>query len=194
MTLPKFREDDRFTYADYLTWNDVQQWELIDGVAFCMSPSPNRRHQELLLALARPIADYLDDKRCTVFVAPFDVCLPSLANDSNDEIDTVVQPDIFVVCDPEKLDDHACKGAPDLIVEILSPSTLKRDITTKYELYQRHGVKEYWLVYPNDRTLLIYKLSDENRYVAPEVFGEDDSVPVPLLGDLVIDMGKVFRV
>ena len=193
MTLPNFKAEDRFTYANYLTWEDDQQWELIDGVAFYMSPSPSRLHQELLHALARPIADYLDDKKYTVFVAAFDVCLTSHANDSNDEIDTVVQPDIFVVCDPEKLDDRACKGAPDLIVEILSPSTLKRDITTKYELYQRHGVKEYWLVYPNDRTLLIYKLSDEGRYAAPEVFGEDDAVPVPLLGDLVIDMGKVFR-
>ena len=194
MTLPKFQENDRFTYADYLAWDDDQQWELIHGVAFCMSPSPNRRHQELLLALARPIADYLDDKKCSIFVAPFDVCLPLLANDSNDEIDTVVQPDIFVVCDLEKLDDRACKGAPDLIVEILSPSTLKRDITTKYELYQRHGVKEYWLVYPNDRTLLVYRLSGDGRYAAPDVYGEGDTVPVTLLGDLVIDMRKVFRV
>jgi Uma2 family endonuclease len=136
MSLPKFEEEDSFTYADYLTWDDEQRWELIDGEAFCMSPGPNRRQQELLLALARPFADYLDDKRCTVFVAPFDVCLPSYNNESDEEIDTVVQPDIIVVCDPEKLTERACKGAPDLIVEILSPSTLKRDIITKYELYQ----------------------------------------------------------
>jgi Uma2 family endonuclease len=147
----------------------------------------------MLLALARPFADYLDGKKCSIFVAPFDVSLPSHANESDEEIDTVVQPDIFVVCDKEKLTDHACKGAPDLIVEILSPGTFKRDITTKYELYQRHGVKEYWLMYPNDRTLLVYRLSEDGRYAPPEVFGEGDIVPVPLLGKLAIDMGKVFR-
>lgn len=193
MALPDFKEHDRFTYADYLTWDDEQRWELIDGEAFCMSPGPNRRHQELLLALARPFADYLDDKACSIFVAPFDVCLSSHANESDEEIDTVVQPDIFVVCDPGKLTDRACKGAPDLVVEILSPGTSKRDITTKYELYQRHGVKEYWLLYPNDRTLLVYRLSAEGRYLAPDVFGEGDAVPVSLLGDLEIDMGRVFR-
>jgi len=193
MALPIFKGEDRFTYADYLTWDDEQRWELIEGEAFCMSPGPNRRHQELLLALARPFADYLDDKRCTVFVAPFDVCLPSYNNESDEEVDTVVQPDIIVVCDPEKLTERACKGAPDLIVEILSPSTLKRDITTKYELYQRHGVKEYWIMYPNDRTLLVYRLTDNGRYASPEVFGEGDTVLVQLLGDLAIDMGKVFR-
>lgn len=193
MSLPNFKEHDRFTYADYLTWDDDQRWELIDGEAFCMSPGPNRRHQELLLALARPFADYLDDKDCSIFVAPFDVCLSSLVNESDEEIDTVVQPDIFVVCDPDKLTDRACKGAPDLIVEILSPGTSKRDITVKYGLYQRHGVKEYWLIYPNDRTLLVYRLSADSRYAAPDVFGEGDMVPVPLLGDLMIDMGKVFR-
>ncbi len=99
----------------------------------------------------------------------------------------------MVVCDHDKLDDRGIKGAPDLVVEIISPSTAKRDITTKYELYQRHGVKEYWLMYPNDRTLLVYRLSDDSRYASPEVYGEGEIVPVPLLGDLVIDMGKVFR-
>ena len=193
MALPNFKEHDRFTYADYLTWDDDQRWELIDGEAFCMSPGPNRRHQELLLALARPFADYLDDKKCSIFVAPFDVCLTSDANESDVVIDTVVQPDIFVVCDPGKLTDRACKGAPDLVVEILSPGTSKRDITVKFELYRRHGVKEYWLLYPNDRTLLVYRLSEEGKYASPEVFGEGEVVPVPLLGDLTIDMGKVFR-
>ena len=193
MALPKLKEEDRFTYADYLMWSDDQRWELIDGDAFCMSPGPNRRHQELLLALARRFADYLDDKRCTVLVAPFDVCLSSNAKESDEEIGTVIQPDIIIVCDPGKLDDRACKGAPDLIVEILSPGTLKRDITTKYELYQRNGVKEYWIMYPNDRTLLVYRLSGDNRYGAPEVFGEADIVPVPLLGDLSINMATVFK-
>jgi Uma2 family endonuclease len=193
MTLPKFKEEDRFSYADYLTWDDDQRWELIDGVAFCMSPGPSRRHQELLLELARIFANYLDDKKCTVFVAPFDVCLFAYADEADEELDTVVQPDIFVVCDSTKLTDRACKGSPDLIVEILSPGTLKRDITTKYELYQRHGVKEYWLIYPNDRTLLVYRLDENGTYARPDVFGAEELVPVPLLGELIVDMGRVFR-
>ncbi|HIJ94668.1 MAG TPA: Uma2 family endonuclease [Desulfuromonadales bacterium] len=192
MALPKLKDDDRFTYVDYLTWDDDQRWELIDGEVFCMSPGPSRRHQELLLSLARPFADYLDDKKCSILVAPFDVCLSSISNELNEEIDTVVQPDILIVCDPEKLTDRACKGAPDLIIEIISPSTSKHDITTKYDLYQRYGVKEYWLLYPNDRTLLVYRLGNDGTYVQPDVFGEGDLVPVPLLGELVINMGKVF--
>lgn len=193
MTLPEFKEEDRFTYADYLTWDDGQRWELIYGEAFCMSPGPNRLHQKWLGELFVQLHTHLEGKQCEVYLAPFDVCLTSGANESDEEIDTVVQPDIFVVCDPGKLTDRACKGAPDLVVEIISPSTAKRDITTKYELYQRYGVKEYWLMYPNDRTLLVYRLSDDGRYVLPEVFGEGDTVQATLLGDLVIDMGKVFR-
>ena len=193
MPLPKFKDGDRFTYADYLTWDDDQQWELIDGVAFCMSPGPNRLHQKWLGELHRQIANYLEAKPCEVYLAPFDVRLSDSTDASDEETITVVQPDIIVVCDHDKLDDRGVKGAPDLVVEIISPSTAKRDITTKYELYQRYGVKEYWLMYPNDRTLLVYRLSDNSKYAAADVFGESDIVPVPLLGDLTIDMGKVFR-
>lgn len=193
MALPKFKEDDRFTYADYLTWDDDQRWELIDGEAFCMSPGPSRLHQKWLGELHRQIANYLEERPCEVYLAPFDVRLQDLPGASDEGTLTVVQPDIMVVCDLDKLDDRGIKGAPDLVVEIISPSTAKRDITVKHQLYQRYGVKEYWLLYPNDRTLLVYKLSEEGRYSQPMVFGEGDIVPVPLLGDLVIDMGKVFR-
>jgi Uma2 family endonuclease len=193
MALPKFKLEDRFTYADYLAWDDDQRWELIDGVAFCMSPAPSRLHQKWLGDLFAQFHAYLEGKPCEVYIAPFDVRLAEYSDVSDEEINTVVQPDIMVVCDREKLDDRGVKGAPDLVVEIISPSTAKRDITTKYELYQRHGVKEYWLMYPNDRTLLVYRMSADGIYVQPEVFGEGDIVPVPLLGDMEIDMGKVFR-
>jgi Uma2 family endonuclease len=193
MALPKFKEEDRFTYADYLTWDDDQRWELIDGEAFCMSPGPNRLHQKWLGELFVKFHSYLEGKPCEVYLAPFDVRLPEYSDTSDEETMTVVQPDLMVICDHDKLDDRGVKGAPDLVVEIISPSTAKRDITTKYELYQRHGVKEYWLMYPNDRTLLVYRLSEDGKYAPPEVFGEGDIVPVPLLGDLAIDMGKVFR-
>jgi Uma2 family endonuclease len=193
MALPKFKEEDRFTYADYLTWDDEQRCELIDGVAYCMSPGPNRRHQKWLGELFAQFHSYLEGKSCEVYLAPFDVRLPDFSDATDEETITVVQPDIMVICDRDKLDDRGVKGAPDLIVEILSPSTAKRDITTKFELYQRHGVKEYWLIYPNDKTLLVYRLTDNGRYASPEVFGEGDTVMVQLIGDLAIDMGKVFR-
>ncbi len=193
MSLPKLKEEDRFTYADYLTWSDDQRWELIDGEAFCMSPGPNRIHQKWLGELHRQIANYLEESQCEVYIAPFDVRLQDLPDASDESTITVVQPDLMVVCDRDKLDDRGIKGAPDFVVEIISPSTAKRDITVKPQLYQRHGVKEYWLLYPNDKTLLVYKLSEEGKYAQPEVFGEGELVPVPLLGDLVIDMGKVFR-
>ena len=193
MALPRFKEEDRFTYADYQAWYDDQRWELIDGEAFCMSPGSNRLHQKWLGELHHQIANYLEARPCEVYLAPFDVRLQDLPDASDEDTITVVQPDIMVVCDRDKLDDRSIKGTPDLVVEIISPSTAKRDITVKHQLYQRHGVKEYWLLYPNDRTLLVYKLSEEGRYAQPKVFGEGDVVPAPLLGELVIDMGKVFR-
>jgi Uma2 family endonuclease len=193
MALPKFKEEDRFTYADYLTWQDDQRWELIDGEAFCMSPGPNRLHQKWLGELYRQFANYLVGKPCEVYLAPFDVRLQDYLDASDEETITVVQPDLMIICDTNKLDERGVKGAPDIVVEIISPSTAKRDIKTKFELYQRHGVKEYWIMYPNDRTLLVYRLSGDNRYGTPEVFGEADIVSVPLLCDLNIDMAAVFR-
>lgn len=193
MPMPKIMEEVRFTYADYLTWDDDQRWELIDGEAFCMSPGPNRLHQKWLGDLFVQFHAYLEDKPCEVYLAPFDVRLPECSDATDEETITVVQPDILVVCDNTRLDDRGVKGAPDLVVEIISPSTAKRDITTKFELYQRHGVKEYWLMYPNDRTLLVYRLSAEGKYLPPDVFGEGDTVPVSLLGELEINMDRVFR-
>lgn len=193
MAVPRIKEDDRFSYADYLTWDDGQRWELIDGVAFCMTPAPNRRHQSLLGELHRQFSNYLMDKPCQVYLAPFDVRFPDAPEDGNDEIMTVVQPDIVVVCDQNKLDEQGAKGAPDLVVEILSPSTSKRDISVKFELYQRHGVKEYWLLYPNEKLLQLYRLADDGRYGAPLAFGPEERVAVPLLGELEIDLARVMR-
>jgi Uma2 family endonuclease len=192
MALPGFKEEDRFTYADYLTWDDDQRWELIDGEAFCMSPGPNRLHQKCLGELFAQFHSYLVGKPCEVYMAPFDVRLQDHLDASDEETITVVQPDLMIICDTNKLDERGVKGAPDLVVEIISPSTAKHDITTKFELYQRHGVKEYWILYPNDRTLLVYRLIDDGRYASPEVFGEGDTVSVQLLGELVIDMGKIL--
>jgi len=103
-----------------------------------------------------------------------------------------VQPDILVVCDKTKLDDRGCNGAPDLVIEILSPATAIHDLKTKFELYQRFAVKEYWIIHPVDQTLFVYKLDEQGRYGAPDRYAQTDTVPVPLLGELVVDLAKVF--
>ena len=192
MSLPRQNYTDRFSYADYLAWPDEERWELIDGVAYCMSPSPGSRHQELSMELCRQVSNHLKDKTCKVYNAPFDVRLSEQVNASDNYIDTVVQPDILVVCDKAKLDQRGCNGAPDLIIEILSPSTAARDMKEKFELYQRFAVKEYWLVHPNDQTVMVFKLLDSGLYGRADMYAAGDHVPVPLLGELEIDLAKVF--
>lgn len=192
MPLPRTADNQRFTYADYLSWSDDKRWELIDGIAYSMSPAPGTRHQRMSGALFNQIYNHLKGKQCEVFAAPFDVRLSDSPSTSDNYIDTVVQPDISVICDKSKLDERGCNGAPNLIVEILSPATAGHDLKTKYELYQRHGVKEYWIIHPAEKTLLVYQLEEQGRYGAAGRFAGDDKVPVGLLGDLVVDLGEVF--
>lgn len=176
---------DRFTYADYLTWPDDERWELIDGQAYAMCPAPTWHHQEVLMELSRQVANFLLGKRCRVLAAPFDVRLPK-QNDTDDQTDTVVQPDLVVVCDPNKLDRAGCRGAPDWVVEVLSPSTAARDQITKRDLYQRHGVKEYWLVHAEDGVLMRYFLND-GIFQAPRIDVMQGSTEVAVLPGLKID-------
>jgi len=192
MNLALNNSDQLWTYADYLKWNDGQRWELIDGVAYCMSPAPGRRHQELSGALFYQLFAHLKGKPCKVYDAPFDVRLSEQQDTSDNYIETVVQPDILVVCDKFRLDDRGCNGAPDLIIEITSPSTAKMDLSVKFDLYQKHGVKEYWIVHPSEKTVMAFKLQETGLYGAPDRYGDDGKVAVPLLGDLVIDLKEVF--
>ncbi len=181
-----------FTYADYLTWPDGERWELIDGQAFAMSPAPSNFHQLIVGELFRQIANHFDDKPCRPFVAPFDVRLPR-AGTADSEIDSVVQPDITVVCDPDKLkDNHGCLGAPDWVIEVLSPATAVRAHSTKRALFERHGVAEYWLVHPGDRSVTIYRLED-GAYGKPLVFGVADGCSALAFPDLVIPVAGIFR-
>ncbi len=189
---PRLKVQERFTYADYLSWSDEERWELIDGVAYSMSPAPSRMHQKLSAALFNQIFNYLKGKTCETYSAPFDVRLPETPKVPDEQIETVVQPDIVVICDPDKLDDKGCKGAPDLIVEILSPSTAEHDLKDKFYLYQRVGVREYWIVNQTDKTLMVFKLNSVGEYGRPEMYGSRDIVVVPLLGDLEIDLAEVF--
>jgi len=141
--------DVRYTYTDYLKWDDDKRRELIDGVPYLMA-SPNRRHQEILSNLITQVSSFLEGKHCKFFVPVFDVRLNA---DTFDDI--VVQPDLTVVCDHSILNDAGCKGAPDMVVEILSPSTAQYDKTLKYNTYQIAGIREYWIVDPNDETLAV---------------------------------------
>lgn len=149
-------DDPRFTYADYLQWSDDERWELVGGVAHGMSPAPSPRHQEWLVGILVQVARALEGGPCRVYVAPFDVRLaPPGATDG--EVEDVVQPDLAVICDRAKIDARGCHGPPDWIVEILSPRTKLRDQVVKRDLYARHGVREYWIVDPDARTLVIYR-------------------------------------
>ncbi|NEV63371.1 Uma2 family endonuclease [Thiorhodococcus minor] len=155
------------TYAEYRGWPEDQRFELIEGVAYAMAPAPSRLHQRLTFELAREIARVSEGSGCEVNVAPFDVRLPE-GSEADDDILTVVQPDISLVCDPSKLDDKGCRGAPDWLIEVLSPATAGHDQVRKLLLYERHGVKEYWLVHPVDRVVTMYRLED-GAYGRPAV-------------------------
>jgi len=182
------QEREYYTYADYCEWNDGNRWELIDGEAYLMA-APGVNHQRLLGRIFRKFADYLDDKECEVFIAPFDIRLnPDKADD------TVVQPDLVVICDPEKLiDGKACKGSPDLVIEILSPSTSKHDLTVKFNKYRQAGVKELWYVYPSPDIQItkVYKWSN-GEYLA-YAYSSEDEITVGILPELTIDMKDIFK-
>jgi Uma2 family endonuclease len=174
-----------YTYADYYNWSEEERWELINGEAYAMS-APSRLHQKILLEIAFQIRSYLKEKTCEIYVAPFDVRLPK-RNEKDEQIDTVVQPDLSIICDEKKLDDKGCRGAPDWIIEILSPSSKLMDMEVKRKLYEQHGVKEYWIIHPEERYLMIYLLDFQGKYNQPIIYPLDKPVQVSLFSDLSID-------
>ena len=183
-----------YSYADYLTWQVRERLELIKGRLFTMSPAPMRYHQELSGALHREFSAYLKHKACKVFHAPFDVRLPKSPGDQrDDQIYTVVQPDIVVVCDRSKLDRKGCIGAPDLIIEILSPSTAAKDVKDKFALYEEAGVQEYWLVYPGEAILEVFRLADGGKYQLERIYTREDVINVGIFEDFSIDLCDIFE-
>ena len=184
----------QYTYADYLNWMDEKRRELIDGFIKLMTPSPSRKHQEISFQLTRILGNYLVKKQCKGFSAPSDVRFPKDSESRDEkEIYTVVQPDIYVVCDLTKLDDKGCLGAPDFIIEIVSPDQVQRDVKEKFELYQRHGVKEYWIVNPNDENVNVFVLDENGKYKFQGIFAGDDKIPVHIFnGNLKVDLTEVF--
>lgn len=180
-----------YTYADYLTWQLDEMVELIRGKVFRQAAAaPRRVHLEITMILANRFYEFLRGKSCKVYTAPFDVRLP-VASRRHEDIDTVVQPDLCVVCNPEKLDELGCVGAPDLIVEILSPGNNKKELQLKYEVYEASGVTEYWIIHPDERTLLIYLLEGK-KYSPSRLFTLGDRVKSQALPGFELDLDGVF--
>lgn len=191
MSEPVRAEAPSYTYADVITWPEDERWELIDGVAYDMTPAPLRRHQDIVTALMTQFGPFLEGNPCLLYTAPFDVRLPKPREDGM-SASTVVQPDLAVVCDREKLDERGCVGAPTLVIEITSPYTAAKDLREKRLAYERAGVPEYWLISPSDQTVLVFTLDEKGRYGAPTVYTHDEQTPVGVLPGLQIDLSRIF--
>lgn len=183
--------DRLWTYADYCGWPEGERWELIDGVAFAMVPAPTRLHQQMVGDLYYVLRRKLEGRPCHVYPSPFDVRLPD-TDEGDEQTHTVVQPDISVFCSEAHLDDKGARGAPDLVVEILSPSTSSKDSIIKRALYERHGVPEYWVVDPETRTLYQFVL-ESGRYTEPAVLGAEDRLESATISEVTFDLSDLFR-
>lgn len=227
MSEPAKKDDRVYTYADYYRWPDDERWELIDGVAYDMSPAPNRGHQDISVAISSELFSFLKDKPCHVYAAPFDVRLPdSLRIDrkqgnpnevqhrgptdrphssepvklpSDDEITTVVQPDISVFCNEAYLDERGAIGPPEIAIEILSPYTSVKDQREKLDLYERFGVSEYWVVDPANRLMWVYRHEAQTAasdrlaaYGRPEIYGPDETFESRVLDGFVLKLSELF--
>ena len=181
----------QYSYADYLTWTFEERLELIKGYVFPMS-APARRHQQISWNLIRSFIRYFDNEPCKVYHAPFDVRLPRTPTTTNKKVYTVVQPDLCVICDLSKLDDRGCVGAPDLVVEILSPGNTKKEMKQKFDAYQEAGVREYWLIQSEDRNVFQYVLNDEGIYIGLHPLTDEDELVSRAFPDLRIDLAGVF--
>ena len=196
-TLPKivtqFSELDpegHYTYADYLLWQFQERVELIKGRVFKMSPAPNMSHQRVSQSLNFILMSHFRKHLCQVCVAPFDVRLP--VKDKKGRQSTVVQPDICVICDESKLDEQGCNGAPDWVIEILSPGNSRMEMREKFRVYEEAGVREYWIVNPTERIVLQYVLNEAGQYSGLAPASEEDQLRPHIFPDLVIDLKEVF--
>jgi Uma2 family endonuclease len=179
------------TYADYLTWSSSYGEELIDGTAYVREPpGPSASHQRMVVGLCCQIEIALEHTPWRVYVAPFDVRLPKSVEE-DDQVDTVVQPDVLIVCDVQKVDARGVRGAPDWIAEVLSPYTASHDQVVKLPAYERAGVREVWLVHPIERTLAIYQLKG-GRYGHPSVFELKGKTRIAAVPGVTIDWDKVL--
>ena len=183
-----------YSYADYLTWQLNDAIELIKGKIMLMSPAPNVKHQSVSMNLTRPLAMFFNHKKCRLFAAPFDVRLYDRKKSllASQDIHTVIQPDLCVICNPAILDKQGCNGAPDWIIEILSQGNSKREMNIKYDLYQESGVTEYWLVYPEQEAIHQFVLDEHGHYQLKNMFTDGFASPA-LFPELAIELAEVFE-
>lgn len=182
-----------YSYADYLTWKFQDRLELLKGRIFTMSPAPGRLHQVIVGRLHIAMAPAFNKTKCQLFLSPFDVRLLNRKKSTPDnDVFTVVQPDLSVICDEEKLDDRGCNGAPDLVIEILSPGNSKKELGIKFDLYEESGVMEYWIVEPAENTVFIYS-RENNRFIGHRPLTVDDVIKSPLFPELNFKISAIFE-
>jgi Uma2 family endonuclease len=176
----------QYTWSDYLSWQFKERVELLRGYVAKMSPAPASKHQVIVGNIYLELGIYLRKKLCQLCISPFDVYLPIKGKN------TVVQPDLFIVCDNSKIQKKGCVGAPDLVIEILSPGNSKREIEDKYDLYEESGVKEYWLVYPSEQVIQVYSL-ENGKYQAQKPLSNGGKVKSDLLPNFELDIDSIFE-
>ena len=189
--MPLSKEVRKYTYSDYLAYPDDERWEIIDGVAY-MQSAPSWQHQSISRELLRQLSNYLLHRSCEVFASPFDLRL-SDAQVNDEDVTNVYQPDLVVICDKSKLKGTGYFGIPNLVIEILSHSTAKADRLLKFNIYEKFGVKEYWIVEPDMKLVSVFILQDNNRYGRTELYTETGDVKISIFPDLVIDLNLVFN-
>lgn len=190
MTKPHESAGRKFTYEEYLTWPAEERWEIHEGEAIDMTPSPAIEHQEIIVELGAQFRVFLRGKPCRV-IFDFDVILPT-QREEDEQVTTVVRPDLIVVCDSEKLDGKRVRGAPDLIVEVLSPRTASYDCIRKRRFYEADGVKEFWLVHPSERIITVFHAGKGKSFGSPQYYDGTGKIAVSVLPGLEIDLSLVF--
>jgi len=181
-----------YSYANYLNWLFPERVELIAGKIFKMSPAPSRAHQEVAGRIFLKIGNFLEGKQCKIYSAPFDVRFPKESK-ADKNVYTVLQPDICVICDKSKLDARGCIGAPDLVVEILSPGNTKTELLHKYRIYEEFGVKEYWVVSHGDQSILIYTLNEMGKFEPSKIFALSEKITSTVLRGFELALDDVFE-
>jgi Uma2 family endonuclease len=179
-----------YSYADYLTWGFNERIELLKGKIFKMSPAPASNHQRISWKISFALGKHLEHKNCSIFYAPFDVRLERQQDEK--KIQTVVQPDICVICDETKIDEKGCLGAPNLVVEILSSGNSDKEMKYKFELYEEAGVEEYWLVNPSEKTILQYVLT-KNQFISKRPLILEDTIKSAILTGFEMPLNEVFK-
>ncbi|TGE35745.1 Uma2 family endonuclease [Desulfosporosinus fructosivorans] len=191
MSILQHSSDKKYTYADYLTWvEDEKRWEIFNGVPY-MQSAPTWQHQAISSELMLQFGEYLRNKPCRIFSSPFDLRIPE-AGESDEETTFVCQPDLLVICDQAGLKGTGYYGTPTLIIEISSPSTVRKDKLFKFNKFEKAGVKEYWIIEPDGNIVSVFTLQDNKRYGRPDVYSDEDKISVSTLPDLIIDLNLVF--